>query len=175
MKRIISLGCTLMLMVGIVAAQDTLTQSGFRLVRGKIETPGENTMKVKDGTETNSYQITDDAKIDYEGKKISDLKAGDEVTLVYYQKGGKNVIREISNFPTFQGKITSIADGMVTFKDVTDKTWTVATNKTTRYSLADNPTLVTSMASGDNCNVIYSRNGETYIARYIDIKSNERK
>ena len=163
MKKFVAVAVAV-LFVGTLAAEET----GFRLNRGKIENLNESTMKVKDSSDTSSYQATDGMKINLDGKsKLSDLRNGDEITLIYSRQGDKNLIREINNLPTAQGKLQSNEDGKLTLKTSDDKTLTIKTTDATKFSMNDKAARPADPKQGDTIMVAYTKSGETYTARFV--------
>ena len=159
MKYVISSALAVALLVSAIAAQGD-QESGFRLARGKIETPGESSMKVKDTpTESNTYQAGETTKVKVKGKnKLGDLQAGDEITIVYQRQGQKNVIREVNNLSYTRGKVQSLEEGTITIKDSGNKQWTLKTNDTTQFSLNEKTSKIGQMKTGDECQVAYTPN-----------------
>lgn len=158
MKYVISSALALALLVSAVVAQGT-QESGFRLARGKIETPGESSMKVKDSaTASNTYQAAETTKINVKGKsKLGDLEAGDEITIVYQRQGQKNVIQEVNNLAYARGKVQSVDEGTITIKNG-DKQWTLKTTANTSFSLNEKTSKINQMKTGDECQVAYTHN-----------------
>jgi Cu/Ag efflux protein CusF len=124
----------------------------------------------KDGKDW-TMMVADDARIRLADKdlKLNDLKAGEEVAIIYEKKGDKLMAHAVSNGDVTVGKVKSVSADTkeVVFTDKDGKDWTLTLADGARIRLSDKDAKVTDLKAGDQVDIIYEKKGDKLIAKEI--------
>jgi Cu/Ag efflux protein CusF len=124
----------------------------------------------KDGKDW-TMVVADDARIRLADKdlKLNDLKAGEEVAIIYEKKGDKLMAHAVSNGDVTRGKVKSASADTkeVVFTDKDGKDWTLTLADGARIRLSDKDAKVTDLKAGDQVDIIYEKKGDKLIAKEI--------
>jgi Cu/Ag efflux protein CusF len=124
----------------------------------------------KDGKDW-TMTVADDARIRLTDKdlKLNDLKAGDEVAIIYAKEGTKFVAHAISTGEVTQGKVKSVvADKKeFVFTDKDGKDWTLSLADSARVRVSDKDGKLNDLKAGDEVAMIYERKGDKLMVKEI--------
>jgi Cu/Ag efflux protein CusF len=124
----------------------------------------------KDGKDW-TFQLTDDARIRISDKdvKLNDLKAGEEVAIVYQKQGDKLMASTICTGDVALCKVKSVAadtkELMCTDNAGKDMTFQLADNA--RIRLTDKDLKLNDLKAGDEVAVIYQKQGNKMVAQEV--------
>jgi Cu/Ag efflux protein CusF len=124
----------------------------------------------KDGKDW-TMTVADDTRIRLSDKdlKLNDLKAGEEVAIIYTKAGDKLMAHAISNGDVTRGKVKAVSADTkeVVFTDKDGKDWTLTLADGTRIRLADKDAKLTDLKGGNEVDIIYEKKGEKLMAKEI--------
>ena len=131
----------------------------------------------KDGKDW-TFDLTDDARIRLGDKdlKANDLKAGDEVAVIYDKRDNKLMARVVRSGDVTHGKIKSVsADNKeIVFTDKDGKDWTFHLADDAKIRVADKDQRLNDLKTGESVAIIYEKKDNKLMAKEICAADKER-